>query len=215
MSAVLEEAGLAQGTDELDFALRDSVGRVFFGPETTFDNDPVVSLVQLSGETWELAGAPPEGWQAATRNPWYIYQIGGLIIVGLVTGLVHLSIDRQARLTQRVRCGFRRGDSLSDRAPGTAELSSDLSDALLLDEVRSPNLLSFLHTDHLPLRYLSGTCFSDDSRVEFRWVPFRLACGSLFDCHGAGDLSQVVPFSISMWVPFQLTKTPTTLPATR
>jgi PAS domain S-box-containing protein len=102
MSTMLGEAGLAEQPDGLDFALRDDL-QVFYGSAQIFDSSPVLSLIRFPDDTWELAAAPPEGWQAAAQATLRVFQIGGLIIVGLVAGLVYLSVNRQARLTQAVQ----------------------------------------------------------------------------------------------------------------
>ena len=100
---MLEEAGLSDQPGGLDFALRDAVGQVFYGPERVFERSPVLSVIHFPDDTWELAAAPREGWQAAAQGPLRIFQVAGLIIAGLVTGLAYLSINRQARLAQAVR----------------------------------------------------------------------------------------------------------------
>jgi PAS domain S-box-containing protein len=103
MPTMLEEAGLGESSGDLDFALRDASGRVFYGPEQVFETRPVLSVIRFPGDAWELAAAPTEGWQATAQSPLRVFQIGGLIIVFLVAGLVYLSVNRQARLAQAVQ----------------------------------------------------------------------------------------------------------------
>jgi PAS domain S-box-containing protein len=100
---MLEEAGLGEQSGDLDFALRDASGRVFYGPEQVFETSPVLSLLRFPDDVWELAAVPPEGWQALAQGPLRVFQVSGLIIVFLVAGLVHLSVNRQARLALAVR----------------------------------------------------------------------------------------------------------------
>lgn len=102
MPAMLDEAGLSDEPGNLKFALRDDI-EVFYGPEQVFDTLPVVSVIRFPDDAWELAAAPLEGWQAAVQGPLRIFQLGGLIIIGLFTGLVYLSVNRQARLAQAVQ----------------------------------------------------------------------------------------------------------------
>ncbi len=102
-STMLDEAGLGEGSGDLDFALRDANGQVFYGPEQVFETRPVLSLIRFPDDTWELAAIPTEGWQAAAQGPQRVFQVGGLIIVLLVAGLIHLSVNRQARLAQAVQ----------------------------------------------------------------------------------------------------------------
>ena len=93
---------LTGGMGDLEFALLDSEGELFFGPPAILDDDPVFVLVPLSEETWELAAVPAAGWGATTRGALWIFQIAGIIIVALLTGLTYLSVNRQARLTEAV-----------------------------------------------------------------------------------------------------------------
>ena len=102
MPTMLEEAGLSEQLSGLDFAVRDG-SQVFCGPEQVFQSSPVLSVIRFPDQTWELAAAPSEGWQAAARGPLRVFQVAGLIIVGLVAGLAYLSVNRQARLAQAVR----------------------------------------------------------------------------------------------------------------
>jgi PAS domain S-box-containing protein len=102
MPTMLEEAGLSEQPGGLDFALRDG-SQVSYGPDQVFESSPVLSVIRFPDDTWELAAAPTEGWQAAAQGPLRVFQVAGLIIVGLVVGLVHVSVNRQARLAQAVR----------------------------------------------------------------------------------------------------------------
>jgi PAS domain S-box-containing protein len=103
VSVLLKDGGLAEDTGDLTFALRDSEGQVFVGPPGIVDQDPVLVQVQLSEETWELAAVPKGGWGSATRQALLVFEIGGLIIVLLGAGLAHLSVNRQAWLTEAVQ----------------------------------------------------------------------------------------------------------------
>jgi len=100
---LLAEADLINESGDLDFALRDSYGQVFFGPETYYESDPVVSLIRLPDTAWELAGVPAEGWEATIAQPLLIFRTATGIIVGLLVGLTYLTVDRQARLALAVR----------------------------------------------------------------------------------------------------------------
>jgi PAS domain S-box-containing protein len=103
MPTMLEEADLGEQPGDIGFALRDASGRVFYGPEQVFETSPVLSVIRFPDDAWELAAAPSEGWQATARGPLRVFQVAGLIIVGLAAGLVYLSVNRQARLAQAVR----------------------------------------------------------------------------------------------------------------
>jgi PAS domain S-box-containing protein len=103
MPTMLAEAGVGEQSGDLDFALRDASGRVFYGPEPVFESSPVLSVIRFPDDAWELAAVPPGGWQATAQGPVRVFQVGGLIIVFLVAGLVYLSVNRQARLARAVR----------------------------------------------------------------------------------------------------------------
>lgn len=103
MQMMLDEAGVGEQSGDLDFALRDASGRVFYGPEHVFEASRVVSVLRFPGEAWELAAAPPEGWKSPAQGPLHIFQASGLTIVLLVAGMVYLSVNRQARLAQAVQ----------------------------------------------------------------------------------------------------------------
>jgi PAS domain S-box-containing protein len=103
MSVMLEEAGLAEQPGGLDFALRDASEQVFYGSEQVFASAPVLSVIRFPDDAWELAAAPLQGWQAAAQGPLRVFQVGGLVIVGLLVGLVYLSVNRQARLALAVQ----------------------------------------------------------------------------------------------------------------
>jgi sensor domain CHASE-containing protein len=69
MSTMMEEAGLGNQTGELDFALRDADGRVFYGREQVFKTSPVLSVLRFPDDAWELAAVPPDGWEAGAQSP--------------------------------------------------------------------------------------------------------------------------------------------------
>ena len=102
MSTMLDEAELGEQPGGLDFALRDG-SQVFYGPEQVFASSPVLSVIHFPDDAWQLAAAPSEGWQAAAQAPLRVFQVAGLIIIGLVGGLAYLSVNRQARLARAVR----------------------------------------------------------------------------------------------------------------
>lgn len=101
MPSLLTDAGL-DGSDQIDFALRDETGRLFYGSEAVFNREPVIQRVELPEGVWELAAVPAGGWMTTIRPRLLIFQGAGLLIVFLAAGLVHLSINRQASLAAAV-----------------------------------------------------------------------------------------------------------------
>lgn len=99
---LLTEAGVEEGSGELEFALRDNQGRVFYGPSSVFSSSPIITQIILPEGYWELAGAPPDGWSALIWQPLLISWIGSLVSITLLTSLVYLTINRQTRLAAAV-----------------------------------------------------------------------------------------------------------------
>jgi len=101
LPTLLDEVDLDVQTDvTLDYALRDGAGKIFYGNQAIFDQDPVIHLISLPEGVWELAGVPDGGWHAAVQRPLRIFQFAGLTISALVAGLTYLSVRRQAELAQ-------------------------------------------------------------------------------------------------------------------
>jgi PAS domain S-box-containing protein len=122
MPTMLKEAGLDEQSGDIDFALRDASGRVFYGPEQVFETSRVLSVLRFPDDSWELAAVPREGWQATAHGPLRVFQVSGLIIVFLVAGLVYLSVNRQARLAQAV------GQRTREIAAVNLQLQQDIAD---------------------------------------------------------------------------------------
>ena len=101
-SPIMEESGLSSLSNRLNIALRDNEGHVFYGHPSAFENDPVISRIELPDGSWELAGTPPEGWITPIEGALLGYRITGLTIIGLLLSLVYLVINRHARLSLAV-----------------------------------------------------------------------------------------------------------------
>jgi PAS domain S-box-containing protein len=100
---LIDEAGLNARPASLEAALRDQTGRIVYGPETAFDNDPVNYSVPLPDGHWELAGFPSGGWEVAIRGPLLIFQVSGLIIIGLLFVMINTELTRRAALELAVQ----------------------------------------------------------------------------------------------------------------
>ena len=102
MNTVLKDSGFTKPEGELDLALRDSTGRTFFGPEVLWKRGPVVQRIVLPEGAWELGGAPQAGWETAVRSQVNLFRFSSLLIVGLMTAVNYLVVNRQGRLGQAV-----------------------------------------------------------------------------------------------------------------
>lgn len=100
---LLEIAGLDTPEGDFNYALRDNIGRTYWGSSEIFEQDPVIYTIRFPGGSWEFAGIPEAGWQTAIGNDFLLFQAAGLIIVGLTTSLTFLLINRQSRLTLAIR----------------------------------------------------------------------------------------------------------------
>jgi PAS domain S-box-containing protein len=117
---ILAEAGITSQKN-LQLALRDARGRVFFGPPTVFDSDPVSHRVELPDGHWQLAAIPIMGWDAAIRRDLAIFDIASLSVALLLSAIAYLLAFRDARLALRVE-------------EGTRELSGELARRQLIQE---------------------------------------------------------------------------------
>jgi len=102
-TTVLERAGLETPAGDLRFALQDDSQNVFLGDPGILDDSPVTHRLELTEGEWLLLSAPVGGWESAVQREMLVFRIGGLIIVLLLSGLVYLSSNRQARLARAVR----------------------------------------------------------------------------------------------------------------
>jgi signal transduction histidine kinase len=99
---LLAEAGVEGGAGDLEYALRDSQGRAFYGSSSVFANSPIITQIILPEGYWELAAAPRDGWSALIRQPLLISWIGSLVSIGLLTCLVYLTMNHQTQLGKAV-----------------------------------------------------------------------------------------------------------------
>ncbi|MBI1996567.1 MAG: CHASE domain-containing protein [Deltaproteobacteria bacterium] len=99
--ALLREAGVSE-KGNLQMALRDSAGRVFFGSPAVFQSDPVIHRINLPEAYWELAAIPTNGWSGAIGRELKILDAGALSAVLLLTVLAYLIAFRDARLASAV-----------------------------------------------------------------------------------------------------------------
>jgi PAS domain S-box-containing protein len=103
LAPILELAGIGEQSDTLDLVLRDQDGQIFYGSGDVMQEAPIAQRIDLPDGTWELAGVPNGGWQAAVRNDLLIFQISLLTIAILLSSLVYLTVNRQSRLAVAVR----------------------------------------------------------------------------------------------------------------
>lgn len=141
VSPILAEAGIA-AQKNLQLALRDGRGRVFFGEPAVFDDHPVVHRIGLPDGHWELAAVPVGGWNAAVRRDLAIFDIGALTSALLLSAITYLVAFRNARLALRVAEGTRKlSAELQHRTTIEAELRATQSRYQTLVEVNPDAVL--------------------------------------------------------------------------
>jgi PAS domain S-box-containing protein len=128
---LVEEAGINETGGELDLAIRDNLGVVFFGQERVFERDPVVNVIELPEGAWELAGVPRDGWAATVRVPLRIFQISGFVIIILLSSLGYLTTSRQRRLTEAVE---ERSEELREREQQYRSVFEGTGDGLIVSD---------------------------------------------------------------------------------
>ncbi|MGD2158460.1 MAG: GAF domain-containing sensor histidine kinase, partial [Anaerolineales bacterium] len=101
LPTLIADTGLvtAESPERLEFAIRDSKGSYLFGSEPQNEQEWIVYNLILPEDEWELIGYPTEAWREAHQSNLLPFQIAGLIIVVLLTGIVNLIVNRQRRLS--------------------------------------------------------------------------------------------------------------------
>ncbi|NYT03004.1 MAG: PAS domain S-box protein [Methanosarcinales archaeon] len=100
---IIGEAGLNPAPSDLELAIKDSSGNIFFGKESVYQSQPVLYRIVLRDGYWELAGVPRGGWDHPIQGPLRLFQGAGLLIVALLTTLVYLVGSRQTYLALAVK----------------------------------------------------------------------------------------------------------------
>ncbi len=99
---ILAEAGITREMDGVLLALRDEDGRIFFGDEAIFAEDPLILRVDLPEGHWDLAAVWRGGWDAAVSSRFAVFCIGSLCIIVLLSLLTYFVVNRQERLAAAV-----------------------------------------------------------------------------------------------------------------
>ena len=102
LNPILERSALELDSGQLGISIRDSFGRMVYGSEANFQSEALIYRFQVGEDTWELAELPAGGWLASIEADLRIFQLAGLIILFLLTGLAYLSINRQQQLARAV-----------------------------------------------------------------------------------------------------------------
>jgi len=141
---VFEEAGLWQTQYQIAIRGRNEFGgpgKVFFGEEAVFDHPSSVLLVDLPGESWQIAASNKNLEQDQSLSIWIIRLAG----VGLSLFIIIFTILRVRYLRERIR--------------NREQLELALSEAEQASRVKSEFLANMSHELRTPLNAIIG--FSD------------------------------------------------------
>ena len=142
---ILAEAGVIAQRN-LQLALRDGRGRVFFGKPTVFDSNPVLHRIDLPDGHWDLAAIPIAGWSGSVRRDLVIFDSGALASVLFLSVITYLLSFRDARLALRVEEGTRAlSTELQHRTTVETELRAARSRYQTLIEVNPDAVLVNFH----------------------------------------------------------------------
>lgn len=130
---VFRDAGLETPPPGMNLALRDAAGQTVFGADAVFAAEPALYHLEFPEGRWELAAMPAGGWLPAIQTPLLVFQGVGLVLTGLVTGLVYLVVNRQARLMRAVQA---RTVALAESEARYRQLFDNNADALFLVDNR-------------------------------------------------------------------------------
>ncbi len=119
MNPLLEEAGILQEENEIDFSLRGyngagNNGDIFYGKKDIFKQNPVSVSINLPNGNWILAAVPGVGWSAfySQDNFIKVYLMISSFIISLLIGLVFYNISKTKRSEKKLKAIFKSLDSL-------------------------------------------------------------------------------------------------------
>ncbi len=97
------ESGLSgEGASEVQFAIRQTSGAVFFGPPAVFTRRPVLRPLALADGSWEIGARPRDGWQAGASGPLWGFRLTGGAVIALLCLTVFVLAYGRANLSRIV-----------------------------------------------------------------------------------------------------------------
>lgn len=102
LDPILNRTGLGLESEDFYTAVRNQNGQMVYGEPAVFEADPVLFQVFLPDGSWETAILPVGGWQARVQNEILLFEIFGVSLLLLGTGVAYLTINNQSRLQQAV-----------------------------------------------------------------------------------------------------------------
>ena len=102
MNAVFAEAGLDQQDEHTRFSLRQFDGKVFYGDEQLFQEEPLILPVLLPDGQWEFAAGPRISWTESVKHQMTVVRVLGYSILVLLLGLLYTALIWQEQLKHKV-----------------------------------------------------------------------------------------------------------------
>ncbi|GMB01140.1 ATP-binding protein [Pelosinus sp. IPA-1] len=102
MNAVFAEAGLDQQGEHTRFSLRQFDGKVFYGDEQLFQEEPLILPVLLPDGQWEFAAGPRISWTESVKHQMTVVRVLGYSILVLLLGLLYTALIWQEQLKHKV-----------------------------------------------------------------------------------------------------------------
>lgn len=170
---ILTEIGMTNSANNLDLALRDNMGKSFFGSAEVWQSDPLIETIILPEGTWELGGTPIGGWDSPIASQATLFRFGSLILVVFLVGVVYLVVNRQDQLAQVA--------VLEERQRLARDLHDSVSQVLYSIGlgVKSARLALERNPDQVLSNLEYVTRLAEGGQVEMRALIFELSPESL------------------------------------
>ena len=100
---ILEESGFMLKSNDMQLALSDIDGKMFYGDKDIYNLNPLILNVDLLDGHWDLAGLPINGWHSFIAGKLRFIQILSFIILLLITTIAALIFFRQKDLKLQIQ----------------------------------------------------------------------------------------------------------------